>query len=408
MSDSRGSLLRHPGKMARGPYARLSDSIRLRIIDLRRVHPASEISKQLKIPVRTVRHVVAKARAGLPLSKKRGRRLPHTPELEAVMVDEVRALRLQGVPVGTTEVRAVALLKDKEERGDAARPCSRFWAHRAVRRWGLSFRRGTQSTKSARMPQKERILAQFRTEFREKKTSLKIPDSLIINVDEVGVDFVPVPAYTYEMRGARQVPMFGRHDRRQMTMVLGTAAAGDVLPPQLIYRGTTTRCHPKTKFPDGWDLRQTTSHWATKATMLQYVDSVLRPYLSATRARLNLPPDQPALLVLDAFVPHHDALVVAAVERLNCSILQVPRGLTGDAQPNDAAFNRSFKAHLKSAFSHWYFRTVVRKHTVRVDLRLKVLRELHVKWVREAFDFVMSRPDIVRRSWVKAGLCDAP
>ena len=43
-------------------------------------------------------------------------------------------------------------------------------------------------------------------------------------------------------------------------------AVGEYLPPQLIYKGKTERCHPKISFPNRWDVWHTDNHWCSEVT----------------------------------------------------------------------------------------------------------------------------------------------
>jgi len=54
--------------------------------------------------------------------------------------------------------------------------------------------------------------------------------------------------------GAKSVPIAHADDKRQITAVLAANATGEYLPPQLVYKGKTTRCHPHAKFPEEWDI----------------------------------------------------------------------------------------------------------------------------------------------------------
>ena len=45
------------------------------------------------------------------------------------------------------------------------------------------------------------------------------------------------------------IPIASSDDKRQITAVLGVTMTGGYLPPQLIYKGKTLRCHPKVLFP---------------------------------------------------------------------------------------------------------------------------------------------------------------
>ena len=78
-----------------------------------------------------------------------------------------------------------------------------------------------------------------------------IPESLIINWDQTGLSIVPSGEWTMEKEGTKIVPIAHSDDKRQLTAVLAVTAAGDYLPPQLLFQGKTPKCHPQVKFPDG-------------------------------------------------------------------------------------------------------------------------------------------------------------
>jgi len=64
-----------------------------------------------------------------------------------------------------------------------------------------------------------------------------------VNVDQTGLNLVPAASWTYEQRGATVVAVIGAEDKRQITACLASSLYGDLLPLQLIFTGTTTRCH---------------------------------------------------------------------------------------------------------------------------------------------------------------------
>ncbi len=54
------------------------------------------------------------------------------------------------------------------------------------------------------------------------------------------------------------------------TAVFCGSMVGDFLPPQLIYQGKTSRCHPKYNFPLDWSITHAPKHWSTEATTIEY------------------------------------------------------------------------------------------------------------------------------------------
>ena len=107
----------------------------------------------------------------------------------------------------------------------------------------------------------------------------EIPPDLIINLDQTGINYVPVGSWTMEKEGARRVELAGKDDKRQLTAVFGGSMAGDFLPPQLIYQGKIQRYIPKVDFPDDW-------HMIFSATMTDYLEKILLPYVERKQQEL--------------------------------------------------------------------------------------------------------------------------
>ena len=96
--------------------------------------------------------------------------------------------------------------------------------------------------------------------------------------------------------GAKQVPIIGLEDKRQITAVLAIALDGRLLPPQLLHEGKTNRCHPNVVFPEGWPVWHSSNHWSNSSTMLEYINQLLTPWLEKRREELQLRPTQHALI----------------------------------------------------------------------------------------------------------------
>ena len=79
----------------------------------------------------------------------------------------------------------------------------------------------------------------------------EIPEDLIINFDQTGLNYVPVTSWTMEEAGARRVEVVAKDDKQQFTAVFAESLSGNFLLPQLMYEGKTERCHPQFKFPAG-------------------------------------------------------------------------------------------------------------------------------------------------------------
>ena len=76
-----------------------------------------------------------------------------------------------------------------------------------------------------------------------------IPLDLIFNWDQTGMNYLPVSNWTMEKEGAKHIEIKGLDDKRLIMAVFGGTRTGEFLPIQLVYQGSTTRCHPDFKFP---------------------------------------------------------------------------------------------------------------------------------------------------------------
>ena len=91
-------------------------------------------------------------------------------------------------------------------------------------------------------------MKELKLEFLHNIVTLEeIPADLIFNWDQTGLDLVPTSNWTLERKGTKRIKGF--KDKRMITGVFCCSALGELLPFQLIYGGTTNRCHPTQEFP---------------------------------------------------------------------------------------------------------------------------------------------------------------
>ena len=78
----------------------------------------------------------------------------------------------------------------------------------------------------------------FLQRIKDEVVSNSIPLALVFNFDQTGSKLVPVCEWTMEKQGSRQVPVVGKEDKREITVLLTVTATGKLLPPQVIYQDT--------------------------------------------------------------------------------------------------------------------------------------------------------------------------
>ena len=140
----------------------------------------------------------------------------------------------------------------------------RGWAQSFMKRMNLVK---WKATKAARKipPDFDSIKKDFLRRISETVKEHNIPDDLILNWDQTAV---PASEWTMASCGSKQVAMIGIDDKREVTALLRITLSGVLLPPQIVYKGKTDACHPQAKFPDGWRISDTESHWSTELSMM--------------------------------------------------------------------------------------------------------------------------------------------
>ena len=130
----------------------------------------------------------------------------------------------------------------------------------------------------------------------------EIPPELIINWNHTALKLVPSSDWTMEKKGTKRIEIIAIDDKRQITCVLACTMSGHFLPVQLIYQGTTPKCHPNSvPFPDDWHITHSANHWANEQTTIEYINKIILPYVIQKRKELNLDDSHSALVIFDMF-----------------------------------------------------------------------------------------------------------
>ena len=172
----------------------------------------------------------------------------------------------------------------------------------------------------------------------------KIPASLVINLDQTGLNIVPTGEWTMEKEGSKRVNLAGLGDERQITATFAATLDGQFLPMPLLYQGKTDYCQPKFSFTCEFDVFRTPNHWANEDTCIRFTESILNSYITRICAEMDSP-HQPALLIMDKFRGQMTAPVHEDLED-NKILVVVCAGTTDKLQPLDLTVNKAAKDFL--------------------------------------------------------------
>lgn len=249
-----------------------------------------------------------------------------------------------------------------------------------------------------------------------------IPPDLVVNFDQTGVYYVPtMGARTYAPRGSKDVSVLGMEDKRQFTAVMGSSAAGALLPMQIVYKGKVASSLPAVNaradaVAAGFHFTLSSNHWSSQLTMEQYLEEIISPYVNGVIEKLKLLPSQKAVVILDCWSVHKSVAFITYVHTKfpNIFLLFVPGGTTGKFQPADIALNRPFKHYIREKHTHWVadqFRAHVvaggDPSAVVIDMSIKVVRNLSAMWLHHAWSQLAERGDVIKKGWEQSGLLGA-
>ena len=110
-----------------------------------------------------------------------------------------------------------------------------------------------------------------------------IPTSLVINLDQTPLSYVSLGKYTFSFKGAKNVPIRGVDDKKQITGTFAVTLTGNFLPMQLIYEGKTKRSLPKFNFPNSFSVTFTENHWSNTDKSVEFFEEIIFPYLDKVK-----------------------------------------------------------------------------------------------------------------------------
>ena len=113
-----------------------------------------------------------------------------------------------------------------------------------MKRMGYVQRRGsTQSKQKFTDEEFLQVKQSFIAQIQEMVKAHRIPDKLVMNWDQSGIQLMPSSTcnWTMEEQGSRRVAIEGLNDKRKITATFTVTLSGEVLPLQLLYVGKTDR-----------------------------------------------------------------------------------------------------------------------------------------------------------------------
>jgi hypothetical protein len=98
--------------------------------------------------------------------------------------------------------------------------------------------------------------------------------------------------------------MAGKEEKRAITVVMAISDAGDVSPPQIIFKGKTKASLPSSTSPfwaEATNIGDTDTYWSIFDLMCKLIVDILIPYFTAQKLRYDVPE---CVLQVDVWTVH--------------------------------------------------------------------------------------------------------
>lgn len=169
---------------------------------------------------------------------------------------------------------------------------------------------------------------------------------MIYNVDETGVTTVQKPKQVVAEKGQKQVGAITSAERGELvTVVCAINAAGNAVPPMLVFPRVRYKDHFLTGAPPGSIGTSTRSGWINEETFAQFLEHLAE--------NTNCSTDRPILLILDNHEAHISFRAVDFAKRNGIVLVTIPPHTSHRLQPLDKTVYGPFKSYYNRALDGW-------------------------------------------------------
>ena len=262
------------------------------------------------------------------------------------------------------------------------------WARGFLKRNNLVLRAKTSIAQSLPGDLENKIY-EFRRKVKQIRESGDFPYELIGNMDETPAYLDMVPSRTLDVKGKKTIKVkTTKSEKCRVTAVLSCVAVGNMLPPMVIFKGTTHRCINKVT---GSNVCYQKKAWMDERLMLTWIRDI---WVKHTKKR-------PSLLFLDSFSAHLTDNVKGAFQEANTTVIIISAGCTSVLQHLDVSINKPIKSHLRNAWLQYML-----EHQPSQQIKRPTKQHI-VNWIEEANSKLNSNACIVKKAFQVTGLSNA-
>ena len=213
-------------------------------------------------------------------------------------------------------------------------------------------------------------------------------------MDEMPLYFDMPGSHTVHKKGHREVCIQSTGaEKRRLSIILACTAAGDMLPPMIIFKGK--RALKNQRIPPGVVVSLQPKGWNDSTLTNEWIQKVLCRYTQKKHA----------LLVWDTFTGHMTDEIAEELRKKNVTAATIPGGCTSKIQPLDVCLNKPFKVNCRNQWAEFMKQQVAQQDPGE---RIKPASKQQVEaWVVQANKLLNTKKDVIRKSFLVCGIANA-
>lgn len=258
------------------------------------------------------------------------------PEEEKSLVSYVKYMASRGLPLTRSDIKRFAgdIIK---QRNPCLKVPSDKWVYAFLKRNPDLSLRKAHALQRDRVAVSQDIIDEYFSLLKRTIDNLSLDRCTIYNCDESG--------FSGAINNSKKVvvPKGTRHAYQAMvnisghiTMLNAISAAGETLPPLLIFSQTLPR-NCGDGVPDSWVFKSTESGYINSELFVEWFQLCFVPYIGARR---------PVLLILDNHASHVSKAFVDAARENSVDLLYIPAHTSHLVQPQDAGYFHIVKQYV--------------------------------------------------------------
>ncbi|XP_045497433.1 MFS-type transporter clz9-like [Colias croceus] len=178
-----------------------------------------------------------------------------------------------------------------------------------------------------------------------EKSLVDVPVTNIINYDETNLAVDPGQRKILTKRGTKYPERIMNHSKSNVSIMMAGTAAGDLLPPYVVYKAQNLYDTWVSRGPRGAQYNRSVSGWFDGNTFEDWIQTIIIPYFEDKPGR--------KLLIGDNLSSHISVDMVKLCKEKQIDFVFLPANATHLMQPLDVAFFRPMKIAWREILLKW-------------------------------------------------------